>query len=275
MRQTEAEPRSSHQPDAEREQPLIICVFGMAKSASRRIATMVAGLPPDPFPRTWRNPSWKRSKSYELFPELLDEAPEGGVFHVQSLPTDQNLTTVRQIGARVLVTVRHPADQLTAIACFQRRRAIESGRDAIPAADAMIGAAIEAGELKRWLEWEAAWLEAAPMVGGCVLRYEDLLSDPKGSIAAVGRHILAHPPEERRLEEAIQRLQLREAKREQTLNTDYYPQGWTGEVGVWRNYFIDADRRAYESTVADFLATDSRAACLLEYYPDALTAVRY
>jgi hypothetical protein len=49
-----------------------------------------------------------------------------------------------------------------------------------------------------------------------------------------------------------------------------YPRGWTGSVGIWRQYLSEGNVHSYNRVVEGFLAHYPNAAPLSSVYPDLL-----
>ena len=49
-----------------------------------------------------------------------------------------------------------------------------------------------------------------------------------------------------------------------------HPHGWTGKIGVWKQYFSDENKKDYISVVKAFLSYYPKASLLLDVYPNLL-----
>lgn len=53
-----------------------------------------------------------------------------------------------------------------------------------------------------------------------------------------------------------------------------YPRGWTGKIGIWKNYFSSKNQKAYYAVVSDFIRHYPGASALLKIYPSLLSGVK-
>ena len=49
---------------------------------------------------------------------------------------------------------------------------------------------------------------------------------------------------------------------------EVYPRGYTGKIGVWKDYLNEDNKRAYDSVVNAFLKAHPHGKHLLEIYPN-------
>lgn len=241
------------------ERPPIVCVFGMQKSASNRVREALAEVPSPPFGRALRQPSYMAHPEDSLRTSLRWRAPIGGVLHGHALPTKETLAAARALDARLVVTVRHPADQIAAVACHTRRQVLAARGER---RDTTVADSIRSGRLYRWLHWVGEWLRVSRHAAVHVVRYEDLMAKPRETIEAAAE--FAFGGRAGRMERALAQL---ETRRPDWSDPYIYPQGWTGDAGIWRAYFDAADLTAYRRVVAGFLDCHPAAAQVRQLYP--------
>lgn len=256
-------------------QPLYIFVFGMAKSASRRFTNVVRALPPDPFPRKNLVPGYAENRSYEVEPALAEEFPDGGAFHIQSAPTDRNIETISALSGKVFVTIRHPADQLTAVNRHankpKRMEKRVDNADVKPHRPKHLSVENTIRDrLAQWMDWAAWWIERAPEVNACIVRYEDFITDTETMLRQTVIPHLGVPASEERIRAAMKEMSLNQRKRDQINDPSIYPRGWTGSEGTWRNYFSDQDVESYNAHIYQYLEAQPKRRLLLQFY-DSLT----
>ncbi len=58
--------------------------------------------------------------------------------------------------------------------------------------------------------------------------------------------------------------------RKSELNLEKYQKGWSGKIGVWKDYLSNDHAEAYRATVENFLRLNSNGSLLLNLYPDLL-----
>lgn len=240
------------------ERPPIVCVFGMQKSASHRVAEALGAMPPPPYGRMLRRPSYTVSAQDDLRTALRWRAPLGGVLHGHALPSKQTQAAARALDARLVITVRHPADQITGVACHTRRKRRTSRGER---SDAAVADMLRGGHLYRWLHWMGEWLRLSKEIH--VVRYEDLMTAPEPTLTAAGEFAFGEVQPER-LRNALAHLETRRPDHD---DPELYPHGWTGRVGVWRDYFGPDDTKTYEAVVGSFLECHPSAALIRDIYP--------
>jgi len=204
-------------------------------------------------------------------------APDGGVLRGPFQPTFGNIRYVQELGARVALLCRHPADRLVARGCM-----------AGASVELMIDPEdVESGEvfhrlihdywlppsLNEELKWLTGWLD---QLGDWdrlhLLRYEDMMADPHAHFDRLHHFVTGQSMGSElwtSLQDKISRSSggdLQPGSRAERT----YPKGYSGKVGVWRDYFSADHIKEYNAVVQRFLDYHPRGDLLCGVYPDIL-----
>lgn len=267
----------------------LTCVFGVAKSASRRFSAMLATLNDERSQRRnlARLDYASRFRAFELRPDTAVEAPAGGVMHIQSHPTPPTLAALETLGARYVILLRHPADQVSAYTCYMRylryrRMCAEAGlevergveppgwRDAV--AEMSVAHFVEhalhrsLSLMADWLDWHGRQTPDA-RTRGTVARFEDFVHDPRSCLSDTYHALHGRGPDPDLMAAALPRFPRSDAERARLNLPDVYPHGDTGHSGIWRHYFDDDTAARFQRVAHAFADLHPGAARLDEHYP--------
>jgi len=204
-------------------------------------------------------------------------APDGGVVRSPYLPTPGNIRYINWLGAKVVLLTRHPADRIVARACMNRdedgaqefTRCLEDGT----AFDRYFTIRSNAA-LRYDLEWMAGWLDTLGATGRMhVVRYEDMMADPWAHFDGIHQFLADAPlsAELRRIiEDKMSRTKSGGDLQPGALDGRTYPRGYSGKVGVWKDYFSPEDVAKYNTIVRNYMEYEPQARKISEVYPDII-----
>jgi hypothetical protein len=202
-------------------------------------------------------------------------APDGGVLRGTFLPSAGNARFIEELGSRTALLCRHPADRLVARGCMT-----EGGLEAEFAFEQVeTGEAFQilitnhrlAPSLHEELNWLTGWLEAFEQSDRfLLLRYEDMMADAPAHFDRLHRFVAGQPM-------TAEVWELLQSRMTRTKGGDlqpgnraarHYPKGYSGKVGVWRDYLTPENIAAYNQTVDRFMKYHPRADLLAKVYPN-------
>jgi hypothetical protein len=202
-------------------------------------------------------------------------APDGGVLRGPFLPNFGSFRVIAELGAKVALLCRHPADRLVARGCMTQggvekqftREQVETGE----AFQILIADYSLPPSLYDELHWLVGWLDGlGESARFLLLRYEDMVADAHAHFGRLHQFVTGRPMTAEvwdRLGATMVRSDggdLQPGDR----SARHYPKGYSGKVGVWRDYFTDENIAAYNAAVRRFLDYHPRADLLLRVYPD-------
>ncbi len=210
-------------------------------------------------------------------------APDGGLFRGPYLPMPGNFRYIEDLGnCKIVFLCRHPADRLVASGCMlgspEEAEAFEKRMNDGIAFRGLIHEYFSKflKSLHNDLNWMAGWLlKYNGRDNFRVFRYEDMVAAPKMHFAALFRYLTGKDMDEESWEMIQDKMPKTKAGGElQPGNTALrnYPRGYTGNVGIWKNYLSDKDIADYNDIVSRFLNYHPGAPAVLELFPDLLLA---
>ena len=222
--------------------------------------------------------------------ELVQALPYGGVWKHHPKATGGNLRVLDRLGVKYIITVRHPADQLAAIYCqILRKRPIpkevierdEWVDDDIHAMklrlfqdgvnlNETIGCMIREGYLNATLSWITDWLHFRDVNKSLVIRYEDFATNQVQTLNNISNFLYGRELDEKTLAKCNSAIEKFTTKQNVANTTRRYPRGWTGNIGIWKSYFSDENKKDYLSVVSGFLNYYPHASLLMDVYPNLL-----
>ncbi|MDO9560566.1 MAG: sulfotransferase domain-containing protein [Bradyrhizobium sp.] len=216
--------------------------------------------------------------------DLLKYFPTGGVLKHHA-PVDADF--LQRSGCKYVAMLRHPADHLAGFAChmrsskprdsFKQEPQPNFAGSVIPldtfdgSPDQAIGTLIECGYLLCTLNWMADWSDhfrQARPVQGRLLRYEDIVGDFELVAADMCRFIRGTEPDADLMDYLVHVFEHEAASGERKGPSEKYPNGWTGHVGTWANYFSPANIKAYNDLIDRSLQVSDLGSRLAPIYPE-------
>jgi hypothetical protein len=193
------------------------------------------------------------------------------------------------LGIKYIILFRHPIDQMAASCCDALNPKVQkevNGDDSLvkdhiypypghlfrksTQLEEGLKLLIREGYLTNVLTWMTDWLHFRNMEKSLIVRYEDFVSRQHEVINDISRFLIMKDADEACLNKCAAVAEKYARKRSSASLSDRYPHGWTGKIGVWKDYFSDENKNLYLSMVNGFLAYYPHAASLLEVYPDLL-----
>ena len=203
--------------------------------------------------------------------------PDGGVVRGPYMPLPGNIYKISSYQCKVVLLTRHPADRIVARRCMNFSEAnqnlflqeLEEGK----AFKHHIHKQSDSS-LRFTLDWLAGWLER---YNGSetllVIRYEDMIFDPKAHFERIFKFMTNEDlPLSYWNQIKLQLPRTRPGGDLQPGPTQFraYPRGYTGKVGIWKNYFSDEDKAEYNEVVSSFLKFHPARDLVTNLYPDIL-----
>jgi len=184
-----------------------------------------------------------------------------------------------ELGAKVIILCRHPADRLVARACMREPtierpqgvslEEIESGA----IFSEFISDNFSPLSLYTDLTWLAGWYEFAERNSNCmIVRYEELLENAHTHFSNIHQFIINAPMSDDhwgRIEQITATSRAGEiisGARDQRS----YPSGYSGQRQIWKKYFSAQNVRDFNNVVRNLFADEKIRDNLLNVYPDLL-----
>jgi hypothetical protein len=225
----------------------------------------------------------------DLRPELVKDFPKGGVLKYHPRATGKNLKVLELLGIKYIIILRHPIDQMAAAYCdalnpkYLKGIHDDSGlvKDHIyPYPEQLFrnGAELDGGlncllcdgYLTAVLTWMTDWLRFRDRKKSLIVTYEDFILRQQTVINNLSHFLIKRDANESCLQRCAAVAGRYANKRSSSSLPDRYSRGWTGKIGVWKNYYSAENKDCYRSVVRSFLATYPHASLMLEVYPDLL-----
>lgn len=220
-----------------------------------------------------------------LRPELTQDFPEGGVLKFHPRATSSNLKVLDLLGVKYVILLRHPVDHLVSMYCtaiddaylkdanweYQHiyplnRRWFQDGVNPTETIQYLICE----GYLTAALSWIVDWLHLRDVNRSLVLRYEDFVTNPTGTLNNISNFLYGEELDEKTLMECNSIAERYANTQTHALDTRKYPHGWTGKIGIWKSYFSDENKKDYLSVVSGFMNYYPNASLLMDVYPNLL-----
>lgn len=256
----------------------LLLVVGLPKSASSVISSTLSDL----IGTKRKYAGYMRANSDSgLRPELVKDFLNGGVLKYHPRPESKNLQVIELLRLKYVITLRHPLDQLTALLCHFGGEIAESSNSRFfydhlfpiekkyfinKTNDERLSFLISQGYLYAMLAWICEWLKFRDEESSMVIKYEDFFSNNAQWLAVFKALWGAERTYfEHNLHDASSKYR---NLRGQENNFKKYPRGWTGKIGIWRDYYTSSNKAAYDHAIEQFIQNYPLASYLLEYYPE-------
>ncbi|MEM7620073.1 MAG: sulfotransferase domain-containing protein [Pseudomonadota bacterium] len=202
-------------------------------------------------------------------------APDGGVLRSPFLPYHGNYRRIKILKNKVILLTRHPADRMVARVCMNNdSTGVKLFNEKLAAGTAfneMFELNINSS-LRYDLEWMSGWLFTLKHTGLLYqVRYEDMLKDPHKHFNGIHKFLTGQEITQSisdQISDKMSRTKSGGDLQPGATKARSYPKGYSGKVGVWRDYFNEKDIETYNKIVKSFLEYDPKAEGLLDIYPD-------
>lgn len=204
--------------------------------------------------------------------------PNGGVCRGVFQADRQNRWLLGDLGCRQIVLMRHPADRMVAQYCM--RHGELSAEQIIRDQEKVFQDIFRGVDLPRTvdclranLEWMAGWVGVRTDERLLIVKYEDMMKDLTVHFAGIHDFLYAKPMGatlEAILRETFSRSSEGGDLQPGDRTKRVYAEGYSGKVGVWRDYLTKANIDTYNRVVERFLDSNAHAEELLRLYPDLL-----
>lgn len=220
--------------------------------------------------------------------DFLKHFPSGGVFKNHAPYEHHTDKFLKQTGCKYVVLVRHPADHLAGLYCHHRgihyplevppdrRTAWEFLAGPVPldfsenAPEVAIGQMVDCGYLFKILQWMADWIEFRNRLQSRLIRYEDVVTRFDEIVSELCWFIRGKTADDDLISYLRHVFDHETNIGNQKSDLPQYPQGWTGHIGTWKNYFSHENVERFNHQVMRFMQVYPQAAALGEAYPSLL-----
>jgi hypothetical protein len=213
--------------------------------------------------------------------------PIGGVCKNHA-PYDYNTHQFLTVtGMKCILLLRHPADHIPGILCHTRG-GLENSENLTEfvfatgpmlrskcvvenAPEDTITHLLQDGYLFNVLKWAADWIAYSDPIQVKVMLYEEIMRNFYAQMNELSLFLRDGPISDEILEylnsvtTSVRRQGITKG------GSAKYPHGWTGEVGIWKNYLTPQHVVLYNETVYKFFYAYPLADKLLQAYPQPLT----
>jgi hypothetical protein len=256
----------------------IAFITAIPKSASSLLAncigTLSGGVDFRMYPKWWRMPL---GHDWDLRPSIYDHLNDhAAVYKGHFWSNGKNLAVLDMCKeAHYVIVLRSPKDQIAAEFCsalYQRKdnaynpiHPIDNDRMHRGKVDAGINYLISEGYLLHSLSWMTDWLTFRHLDRSLVIRYEDLVGDPLVMLKDISEWT-GTDLSDSQIEDIWARCNGKTKAGATGYGNEYYPRGWTGEVGIWRKYFSEANDEAFQKVYDGFMAANKNGGRLDDLY---------
>lgn len=134
--------------------------------------------------------------------------------------------------------------------------------------DAALSHMITDGYLWNALTWIADWCLLRIRSISEIVRYEDLIANPREVLPRAAGKALGYHPDDAALERGLSVMTRTEPGGEP--DPAVYPRGYTGRQGIWRDYLSPENRAAYNRVCEQFVAAHPYGRLVAELYSDLI-----
>lgn len=282
---------------------IFVPIFALPKSMSSYLSRCIESLIPAADSQPSYNASYGLSgntpgfpggrrddKTLALRPEIVLDYPNGGVLHSHASASNINCDVLEILSVKYVIHVRHPLDQLVAMYCQRRRyggmteaalgretmlaTAIYPLDPSFMALDVPVNRSIEymitGGYLHGVLDWIGNWLHYRDRNNSIVTRYEDFVTDQESSYRILIKYLFGIDLSPEQLKAAALPHSENEAEFMESVSAEIYPRGYSGVIGIWREYFSDENRKLCAHIMNAYLSSHPNATHLSKLYPELL-----
>ncbi len=211
----------------------------------------------------------------------------GGVMRGTFAPSFSNEEVFKnQLNSKIIVLLRHPADRLVAQFCMYYAQLLEVKKNKNISDDDLLTYMIE-GKYKNFnrsthsshaiegikstMEWIGGWVEKSRHSNVLFVKYENMMGNFDAHIQEIYQYLFNKNATENQLEEFKSTFQeTKEGGKHQPGDTQarVYKKGYSGKVGVWKDYFSEKDIVIYNNLVKKYLDYYDKPEEILNLYPD-------
>jgi len=201
-----------------------------------------------------------KNNDSDLRPSIIKEFKHGGVLKYHIPPSGKNLKVLDDLGLRYIILFRHPADVIASIYCnslnlAQRGQNLRHSiihpvnHDVVVNSDMdkAINHLIMDGYLYAVLLWMTDWIRYRDKDNSVIVCYEDIINNPRDVFDKVIRFLYNKKIDDIIFKKCADRYANKKIK------TDNYPRGWTGKIGVWKDYFSESNKNNFNRVFSSFL----------------------
>jgi len=194
------------------------------------------------------------------------------------LATRENVLYCSELGSKLVVLARHPADRIVAQFCMRFKDYNKKDTGTVDIETWFESMFRGSGRFQYvdalWenLEWLRGWLRYNDQDDILIVRYEDMMRDFNAHFSNI-HDFLFNAPMSVELKEALDKIFQRSMEdgdiRSGDLEARHYPKGYSGKVGIWRDYLTPLNVETYNNITHKMLGT-GKSKSLLRLYPNLL-----
>lgn len=215
-----------------------------------------------------------------LNPGMLLYLINGGILRGCFEPSFANEHFIHQIKAKSLILLRHPADRLVAQLCqyyWLIKKNMQSNNEDL--SDEEIMQRMLAGKypklpgIKENIEWIGGWVEKSRRNNFAFIKYENMLVNLDAHVSKIYDYLYDEKITKEMLKEIKDLfLTTKQGGKNQpgVVEQRVYKNGYSGKIGIWRNYFTTSHIKFYNKEVEKYLAYTNCPDEILKIYPDLL-----
>jgi len=262
-----------------------IVVAALPKSASSIIGSCISVIHSKGFDRRDYGRYMQKNDDSDLRPEIVKDFPLGGLVKYHTSPTSKNLKVLMNLGVKYVILIREPIDQITAIFThylYNNHGSNEIIFDHIYPLnreklykndhDETLRYLIQDGYLFKILSWIVDWLTFRDNKKSIIITYESFIEQRKETIDLLSKFFHGNGADDNVSIKCNSIADDYKTKRERSikLNEQSYPHGWSGKIGIWKDYFSEENIARYNRVVRNFLESYPNASLLYNSYPNIL-----
>ncbi len=207
-------------------------------------------------------------------PEFL--AFPGAIYKGHIPPSQKNLRILEIYRtSRYLICLRDPRDQAVADFCQTLRRRRNAGESTdeptVSQTRRRLDEFIRGGAVFESLHFVGKWLAERDPARSLVVTYERLISDPIATLRGIAELYEIGLPDTslRRIWESVSPTTDRRRGADRTADDKrIYPLGWTGQIGIYKEYFDATNAATFDAVFGGFDAAGPWGGEIRALYPD-------
>jgi hypothetical protein len=212
----------------------------------------------------------------------LERFPQGGVYKSHAPANTSTFEALNSIGCKYVILFRDPADFIPALYCHLKSYPEELEENSLyfeaifseiqPAVlqmslDEAMAYLINNGALRGALAWMTGWTKSRNERISSLVTYEDLVNNFDATLERLSHFVRKEPPSDD-ITRYLTHVMMSVASEGAAKSASHYPRGWTGTIGVWKQYFSSNNLQDYNRIVERHLAENPDSRYLLSIYPN-------
>ena len=129
---------------------------------------------------------------------------------------------------------------------------------------------LSGGYLNTVLMWMVDWMRFRDQKKSIIVKYEDFVRERNETLAEISLFLNGKNIEGDCFKECKIIADRYASRRKNSNHARFYPKGWTGKIGAWKDYFSEDNRQNYLSVIKGFCEYYPQASLLVDIYPELL-----